>query len=123
MDNLFTEGSGSRIYRLMSGEDQVSISIKFEFLDDETWTAMIESHITRFQEYFDENIEETEKMRTYARGLFDSSTDVIYIRKFAREHEDFRWLILHELGHAICDFDHTDTKGSLMHSNYKYWYK
>jgi len=119
--DLIKEPSGSRINQLMNGENQIILALKFQFVNQDFWHALVEKHILRFKKYFDEHTKETDKMRTYARGFYDTDTNIIYINQSARQANDFQWLILHELGHAICDLSHSNIQGSIMHSNFREW--
>lgn len=112
-----------RLWKLRSGKtDFVDINIRFKFVEDDEWKIIVDQHLIDYENFYHNNWEEKDKMTTYARGL-ESKNGIIYIKKSARDDDDFQWLILHELGHAISDLGHSKLEGSIMHSHYKQWNK
>ncbi len=95
----------------------VEIRVKIVFMGDEEWEEFIEGMEVHMEEWQDE--EYKEYVRTKVRAFEDRG--MIFMKRSAKGDGDFRKLLLHELGHAVCDLDHVDRKGDIMNPLFTEW--
>ena len=111
--------SNDRLYKILQAEKNITISIDIEFLDDIEWSELIEDQLKHpSEEWRDEAYKEYVRNETRAFEIDGK----IWFKKSAQKDEDFPRLLLHELGHAFCDFYHVKRDGDIMNPNYRNWY-
>lgn len=111
--------SNGRLYSILQAKDRITISVTLIFLTDLEWSKLIEHQLTLdSEEWRDEAYKNYVRKETRAFEVDGN----IYFKDSARKAEDFRRLLLHELGHAVCDFYHVDRDGDIMNSNWRKWY-
>jgi hypothetical protein len=96
-----------------------TVRIPIFFLNEEEWMEMIEDQLKQPDEVWRGDSYKDYVRRSTRAVSFDRK---IFIRDIARDHVDFRRLLLHELGHEVCGLWHTDTKGDIMNAKYWQWY-
>lgn len=118
-DELESKLGWQRFSALKNGSTEVTITIPFIFLSESYWENEILSFL--------ENVTNDMYMDKYLNYIADESRafeyhGTIYMKASSRYDKDFALLVLHELGHAVCNLDHEDQTGYIMNSNYRHWH-
>ena len=108
--------ANQRLYQILQAEREITISVDIEFIEDAEWYELIEEQL-KLPGECDESDEYKEFVRTQTRGY--EIAGKLFFKKSSREDQDFRTLLLHELGHVVCDLNHTDREGDIMHPDYR----
>lgn len=112
--------ANQRLHNIYQAEEHIRIYVDIYFLSEGYW----ENEVLNWIENEDDpELDNPDYVRYVQEDCRAFEIDgIIYIKRSAKEDVDFRRLLLHELGHAVCDYYHTPRKGDIMNSNYREWY-